>query len=116
MFRAVWNGTVLAESDQTVKLEGSHYFPAASLNREYFTPSKTTTTCPWKGAAGYYDVTVNGQVNRDAAWYYPHPSPAARQIKDHVAFWRGIKVVRAGAGDPASRGGVAARLRSMFDG
>jgi len=117
MFQAVWNGAVLAESDQTVKVEGNHYFPPGSLRREYFTPSAMTSVCPWKGTASYYDITVKGQVNRDAAWYYPHPSPAAGQIKDHVAFWHSVKVIRAaGAGDAASRGGGAARLRSMFGG
>ena len=105
-------------ADQTVKVEGNRYFPPRSLRRESFTDSKTTSVCPWKGTASYYDVTANGQVNRDAAWYYPRPSPAAGHITDHVAFWRGVTVIRvAGAGDAtASRGGVAARLRSMFGG
>ena len=116
MFRAVWNGAVLAESGHTVKVEGNHYFPPEALRREYFSDSRTTTVCPWKGTASYYDVTVDGQVNRDAAWYYPQPSPAAAQIRDHVAFWNGVKVVRAAGTDDtaASRGGAAARLRSMF--
>lgn len=75
MLRAVWNGAVLAESGHTVKLEGNHYFPAESLRREYLSASPTTSTCPWKGQARYYHVTVNSKINRDAAWYYPHPSP-----------------------------------------
>jgi uncharacterized protein (DUF427 family) len=116
MPRAVWNGAVLAESDQTVKVEGNHYFPPESLNREYFTGSNTTSTCPWKGKARYYDVTVDGKTNPGAAWYYPAPSPAARQIKDHVAFWHGVRVERAAADQAgSSRGnGLAGRLRAMF--
>ena len=77
MLRAVWNGAVLAESEHTVKVEGNHYFPAGSLHREYFAASPTTSICPWKGQARYYHVSVDGMVNRDAAWYYPQPSPAA---------------------------------------
>lgn len=117
MFQAVWNGAVLAGSDQTVTVEGNRYFPPGSLRREYFSDSQTATVCPWKGTASY-DVTVDGQVNRDAAWHYPRPSPAAAQIAGHVAFWRGVKVVRVGqaGGAPASRGGVAARLRGMSGG
>ncbi len=80
MFQAVWKGTVLAESNQTVKVEGNQYFPPQSLRREFLTPSATASRCPWKGTASYYDVTVDGQVNKSAAWYYPHPSPAAAQI------------------------------------
>jgi uncharacterized protein (DUF427 family) len=118
MPRAVWNGAVLAESDQTVRLEGNHYFPPESLNREFFTGSSTTSTCPWKGQARYYDVTVDGKTNPGAAWYYPDPSPAARQIKDHVAFWRGVRVERTAADQAGStRGsGLAGRLRGMFSG
>ena len=119
MLQAVWNGVVLAESDQTVKVEGIHYFPPGALNREYFTPSRTTSVCPWKGTASYYDITVNGSVNRDAAWYYPRPSPAAGQIRDYVAFWHGVKVVRAAgeqAGATTPRGGLAGRLRGMLGG
>lgn len=92
MIRAVWNGAVLAESAETVRLEGNHYFPASSLRREYFSDSQTTTVCPWKGTAHYYSVTVDGQVNADAAWYYLEPSDKASQIKDHVAFWKGVRV------------------------
>ena len=117
MLQAVWNGVVLAESDQTVKVEGNHYFPPGALNREYFTPSRTTTVCPWKGTASYYDVTVNGRTNRDAAWYYPEPRPAAGHIRDHVAFWHGVKVVRAAGGQAgAARGELAGRLRAMLGG
>jgi uncharacterized protein (DUF427 family) len=90
--KATWKGVVLAESDDTVVVEGNQYFPPESVNREYFRESETHTVCPWKGTASYYDVVVNGEVNRDAAWYYPQPKDAARQIKDHVAFWRGVKV------------------------
>lgn len=92
MIRAVWNGTVLAEAPATVQLEGNHYFPVDALRREYLSDSTTTTVCPWKGTAHYYTVTVDGQVNTDAAWYYPEPSARASEIKDHVAFWKGVKV------------------------
>jgi uncharacterized protein (DUF427 family) len=92
MIRAVWNGAVLAEAPTTVRVEGNHYFPPESLRREFFTESKTSSLCPWKGVAHYYDVTVDGQVNADAGWYYPKPSPLARKIKDHVAFWRGVTI------------------------
>ena len=90
--KAIWNDAVLAESDDTVVVEGNHYFPAESLRREHFRPSETHTTCSWKGVASYYDVVVGGQVNRDAAWYYPEPKDAAKQITGRVAFWRGVRV------------------------
>ena len=90
--KATWKGEVLAESDETVVVEGNHYFPAGSIKREHFRASDTHTVCPWKGTASYYDVVVGGDVNKDAAWYYPEPKEAAREIKDRVAFWRGVKV------------------------
>lgn len=90
--RATWRGAVLAESDQTVVVEGNHYFPADSVNRSYLRDSSAHTTCPWKGLASYYDVVVDGDVNQDAAWYYANPSPAASRIRDRVAFWHGVKV------------------------
>jgi uncharacterized protein (DUF427 family) len=90
--KAIWNGAVLAESDSTVVVEGNHYFPADSISQDNFEQSGTHTTCPWKGEASYYDVVVEGNVNKDAAWYYPDPKPDAAQIKDRVAFWRGVKV------------------------
>lgn len=92
--RAMWNGVVLAESDDTVEVEGNQYFPPESVKREYFSDSSTHTECPWKGTASYYTVTVDGQVNEDAAWYYPQPKDAAAQIKDRVAFWRGVQVTQ----------------------
>ena len=92
MPRAIWNGATLAESDRTEVVEGNQYFPSESVNRSYLRDSTTHTTCPWKGIASYYDVVVNGQTNRDAAWYYTSPKDAAKQIKDHVAFWRGVTV------------------------
>ncbi|WP_033309255.1 DUF427 domain-containing protein [Streptomyces iakyrus] len=92
MMRAVWHGTVLAQADRTVVIEGNHYFPPESLNRAYFTESRARSLCPWKGIARYYTLTVNGDVNPNAAWYYPHPSPFARKIKNHVAFWHGVTV------------------------
>lgn len=91
--KAVWNGTTLAESDATIVVEGNHYFPADSINQTYFEPSSTHTTCPWKGEASYYSVVVDGQRNADAAWFYPNPKPAADNIKDYVAFWRGVQVM-----------------------
>jgi uncharacterized protein (DUF427 family) len=90
--RAVWNDAVLAESDDTVVLEGNHYFPADSIRGEFFRPSETHTICPWKGQASYYDLLVNGEVNRDAAWYYPTVKDAAAEIKGRIAFWKGVRV------------------------
>lgn len=90
--KASWENAILAESDQTVVVEGNHYFPPDSIKREYFKPSDTHTTCPWKGVASYYHVRVGDRSNQDAAWYYPEPKEAAKAIKDHVAFWRGVKV------------------------
>ena len=92
MPRAVWNGAVIAESDETVVVEGNHYFPIDSVRDEYLSDSDTHTRCFWKGMASYYDVVVDGESNRDAAFYYPTPSQAASAIKDHIAFWRGVKV------------------------
>ena len=93
MPKAIWNGAVLAASDHTQILEGNHYFPVDSIKREYFRENENHTVCPWKGTASYYDIEVDGQVNRGAAWYYPSPKPAAKNIKDHIAFWRGVQVV-----------------------
>ena len=92
MAKAIWNGVVLAESDNTEVVEGNQYFPANSVKREYFKETDTHTTCPWKGLASYYTIEVNGKENKDAAWYYPAPKDAAKQIKDHVAFWKGVEV------------------------
>ena len=90
--KATWRGTTLAESDKTVVLEGNPYFPAESINRHHFVESATHTTCGWKGEASYYDIVVNGAVNKDAAWFYPDPKPAAANIKSYVAFWKGVDV------------------------
>lgn len=92
--RAIWNGVVIAESDDTLVVEGNHYFPADSLVAEHFQPSAKTTICGWKGTASYYDVLAGGEVNPSAAWYYPHPKDAALHVKDRVAFWRGVRVMR----------------------
>ena len=92
MPKAIWNDVVLAESDRCEIVDGNQYFPADSLNMEYFKLSNTHTTCGWKGVASYYSVEVKGETNQDAAWYYPEPKDAAKQIKGHVAFWRGVKV------------------------
>ena len=90
--RAVWNGSVVAESDETIVVEGNHYFPPDSIKVEFFADNPAHTRCPWKGTASYYDVIVDGKTNTGAAWYYPDPKPAAADIKDHVAFWRGVRV------------------------
>ena len=90
--KATWQGTTLAESDETIVVEGNHYFPSDSLAREHFRPSATHTTCGWKGVASYYDVAVGEALNKDAAWYYPEPKEAAANIKDHVAFWKGVAI------------------------
>jgi uncharacterized protein (DUF427 family) len=92
MPRAIWAGAVIAESDRTLVVEGNHYFPPESIRREHLRPSATHTTCAWKGVASYYDVLVGEAVNRDAAWFYPEPKDAAAEIRDHVAFWRGVVV------------------------
>ena len=89
---ATWNGTVLAESDDTVVVEGNHYFPPDALRREHFEASDQRTVCPWKGVASYFDVVLGGRRNPGAAWYYPHPKPEAAAIKDRVAFWKGVTV------------------------
>ena len=94
MTRAIWNGTVVAESDSTVVVESSHYFPVDSIKREYFRRSRWRSLCPWKGIASYYHNEVDGQINRNAAWYYPHPTPLARMIRNRVAFWRGVEIQR----------------------
>jgi uncharacterized protein (DUF427 family) len=112
--RAVWNGIVLAESDETKVVEGNHYFPPESINREYVRQSQYHTVCPWKGQASYYDVEVDGQTNRNAAWYYPTPSDAARQIRDHVAFWNGVKVQRVNDQGEPEPGAVKSLINSPF--
>jgi len=90
--KAIWNNQILAESDRTVIVEGNHYFPADSINKEYFSESETHTTCPWKGLASYYSLNVKGEENTDAAWYYPETSELAKNIRGYVAFWKGVKV------------------------
>ncbi len=92
MPRAIWNGAVLADSDRCEVVEGNQYFPPDTVERAYLRASDTHTVCPWKGTASYYDVVVDGQTNKDAAWYYPEPKEAARSIAGHVAFWRGVKI------------------------
>ncbi len=92
MKKATWNGAVLAQSDETVVIEGNHYFPPTSLNKEYLIETETHTTCPWKGLSSYYNIEVNGELNKDAAWFYKQPSSLAKGIKDHVAFWKGVVV------------------------
>lgn len=92
MVQAIWNGAVIAESDDTVMVEGNHYFPPSAVRAELLEPVDTTTVCPWKGTASYYDVVVDGERNAGAAWYYPTPKDAAAEIKDRIAFWRGVTV------------------------
>lgn len=90
--KAIWNGEVIAESNETIVVEGNHYFPHKAINQEFFQPSATHTVCGWKGTASYYDVVVKGQVNKDAAWFYPQAKDAAKNIENYVAFWKGVKV------------------------
>src|ERR671918_3064002 len=90
--KAVWNGATIAESDDTIVVEGNHYFPPGAVDFDLLAPSDTTTVCPWKGTAHYFHVAVNGDENVDAAWYYPEPKPAAAEIRDRVAFWKGVEV------------------------
>lgn len=92
MVKATWNGAVIAESDDTVVVEGNHYFPRAAVDPAVLSDSTTTSVCPWKGTAHYHSITVNGATNADAAWYYPEPKDAAAQIKGRIAFWRGVVV------------------------
>jgi len=92
MTTASWNGVTIAESNKTIVIEGNHYFPPDSVHREFLKPSMATSYCPWKGTARYYSITVHGKSNEGAAWYYPEPSSAAASIKDHVAFWKGVRV------------------------
>ncbi|QCX38326.1 DUF427 domain-containing protein [Aureibaculum algae] len=90
--KAIFNNSIIAESNNTIELEGNHYFPLESLNIQYFKESSHESTCPWKGLASYYDIEVNGKVSKDAGWYYKTPSEAAKQIKNHVAFWKDVNV------------------------
>ncbi len=90
--KAIWNNQVIAESNDTIIIENNHYFPRQAVKQEFMVPSETHTICSWKGEASYYTVQVNGQRNPDAAWYYPDPKPAANQIKDYIAFWKGVQI------------------------
>jgi uncharacterized protein (DUF427 family) len=92
MTKAIWNGVVLADSDHTVMVEGNHYFPPETINRQYFQESDRRTTCFWNGVASYYHIVVDGQIVRNAAWYYPQPKPEAAHIRDHVAFYGMVKI------------------------
>jgi uncharacterized protein (DUF427 family) len=91
--KAIWENVILAESNATIVVEGNHYFPPDSINKNYFKDSNTQSSCPWKGLASYYNIVVDGKVNQDAAWYYPDPKSAAGNIKNYVAFWKGVEVV-----------------------
>jgi len=90
--KAIWKGQTLAESDATVVVEGNHYFPLGSIEEAFFKESPTRTTCPWKGEASYFSIVVAGEINEDAAWYYPSPKDAAKEIAGHIAFWRGVEI------------------------
>ncbi|MGL5978019.1 MAG: DUF427 domain-containing protein [Erysipelotrichaceae bacterium] len=92
MIKAIWNDVVIAQSEHTIVIEGNHYFPKADVNTDYLVDSATTSVCPWKGNAKYYSVVVGTETNKDAAWYYPQPKEAAKEIKDYVAFWKGVSV------------------------
>lgn len=91
--KAIWNGATLAESNETIVVEGNHYFPEDSINKEYLKPSETHTICGWKGTASYYDVVVENKINKDAAWFYPDAKDAAKEIENYVAFWKGVEIV-----------------------
>jgi len=91
--KAIWNGATLAESDETVVVNGNHYFPADAINKEFFRQSETHTVCGWKGTASYYDVVAGGETNKDAAWFYPSPKTEAKEIENYVAFWKGVEVL-----------------------
>jgi uncharacterized protein (DUF427 family) len=92
MTKAVWNGKILAESENTEVVEGNHYFPEDSIKKEFFSKSDTKSVCPWKGEASYYNIEVDGKINANAAWYYPEPKPAASNIKNFIAFWKGVEI------------------------
>ncbi|MFO8022333.1 MAG: DUF427 domain-containing protein [Perlabentimonas sp.] len=91
--KAIWNGKVIAESSNTVIVEGNHYFPMESVKREFLVDSETKSICPWKGTASYFSIKIDGRINADAAWYYPNPKEKAKNIENHVAFWRGVQIV-----------------------
>lgn len=90
--KAIWKGKIIAESNDTLIIEGNHYFPAGTVNKEYITVSRTITSCFWKGLASYYNIYIDGEINTDAAWYYPEPTEAAKQIRNYVAFWKGVEI------------------------
>ncbi|GAB5491228.1 MAG: DUF427 domain-containing protein [Phototrophicaceae bacterium] len=92
MVQAIWNDVIIAESDETIVVEGNHYFPASAVNQDLLADNSSHTICPWKGVASYYDIVVDGKTNSGAAWYYPQPKDAASEIKDYVAFWKGVEV------------------------
>jgi len=112
--RAIYNNVTIAESDETVVVEGNHYFPPDSVRQEYLQPSAKHTGCPWKGTASYYTVTVDGQSSRDAAWYYPEPKSAAAEIKGRVAFWRGVKVIADDREIPAASAHTPPERRTLL--
>lgn len=93
IMKAIWNGQIIAESDDTIVIEGNHYFPENAIKKEFFEPSEKHTVCPWKGTASYYDVVAGGETNKDAAWFYPDAKPEAENIKNYVAFWKGVEVI-----------------------
>ena len=92
--KAIWNNSVIAESEDTIVVENNHYFPPGAVQKEFLVSSETHTTCPWKGVASYYSLNVDGKENRDAAWYYPNPKPAAENIRNYIAFWKGVMITQ----------------------
>lgn len=92
--KALWNGKIIAQSNETLIVEGNHYFPIESVNNDFLNDSETSSTCPWKGKASYYSLNVDEKINKDAAWYYPSPKPEANKIKGMVAFWKGVEIVK----------------------
>ena len=114
MAHAVWNGVVVAESDDTVVVEGNHYFPESSLNREFIAVSGAHSVCPWKGTASYLTLVVDGKRNEDAAWYYPQPKPGAEAVRGRVAFWKGVRVITDGESGEGRGSGFAGRLGRLL--
>lgn len=112
--KAIWNGVVIAESADTVVVEGNHYFPVGSVRRELVVASDTHTVCPWKGTASYYSLVVDGKRNNDAAWYYPQPKPGAEAVSGRIAFWHGVQIVEDGDRANASGEGALSRLRQRL--
>ncbi|WP_116040413.1 DUF427 domain-containing protein [Amycolatopsis palatopharyngis] len=114
MLRAVWHGIVIAETPRTVRIEGNHYFPPESVDKKYFVASKSRTLCPWKGVANYYDLKSGQRTSSNGAWYYPHPSPIARRIKNHIAFYDEVRIDGEREPGPENGNGLRGALSKLF--